>query len=161
MKVNYKAPYVLKKANPNDAGWDILANEDVTFERFDVKAVKTGCHLEIIKDNESPQFGYKMLGSVLPNQAYYEIFKDFGLRVEVKGRSSMALKSKFITHDGTVDFDYHREIGVVLFYMGDTPYTIKRGDKIAQLVFSSFLPVQFLKVDEMSEGREGFGSSGR
>lgn len=138
MIFSYKADYELKKANADDAGWDLQANETVTFKKGESKLISTGCRID-------------MSGSNMVQPYQYE--------AQLRGRSSMAMKG-FLTHFGTIDHSYTREIKVMLFYFGKEPYTIEKGDKIAQLVFAQVLPVKFTKVDEIVEKRQGFGSSG-
>ena len=64
---------------------------------------------------------------------------------------------------GTIDADYRGEIGVILFNFSDQPFTIHRGDRIAQMVFAKLQKAEFKKVDGLSEtlrGSGGFGHTG-
>jgi dUTP pyrophosphatase len=89
-----------------------------------------------------------------------------GFEVQVRSRSGLAIKNGImaLNSPGTVDADYRGEIKVILANLGSEPFTIKRGDRIAQLVpmkVASELGVE--EVSELSEtkrGEGGFGSSG-
>lgn len=58
--------------------------------------------------------------------------------------------------------DYRNEVGVILMNLGDTPFTVKKGDRVAQLVFSRISRAVFEKASVLSSsGRSGgFGSTG-
>ena len=65
---------------------------------------------------------------------------------------------------GTIDADYRGEVKVLLVNLGESPLTIDRGDRIAQLVVAPVVPVEFREVSELGDtarGGGGFGSTGR
>ncbi|SDZ06067.1 dUTP pyrophosphatase [Thermoactinomyces sp. DSM 45892] len=64
---------------------------------------------------------------------------------------------------GTVDADYRGEIGVILINLGDKPFNIRHGDRVAQAVFNKVESVAFRFVSELDEterGAGGFGHTG-
>ncbi|MGA8899379.1 dUTP diphosphatase, partial [Bradyrhizobium sp.] len=64
----------------------------------------------------------------------------------------------------TVDADYRGEIGVPLINHGEAPFTIRRGERIAQMVIASVIQAELLPVTRLSpteRGSGGFGSTGR
>lgn len=82
----------------------------------------------------------------------------------VKGRSGMAFNNKVICHEGTIDYGYTGSIKVLLINMSDKPYTVKPGDRIAQLVIQPVVltPFEVVKtLDKTARGPFGFGSTGR
>lgn len=89
-----------------------------------------------------------------------------GYEVQVRPRSGLALKHGItcLNTPGTIDSDYRGEVKVILANLGDRPFTIARGDRIAQLVPA---PVQIATLDEVdsldetARGTGGFGSTGR
>jgi dUTP pyrophosphatase len=88
-----------------------------------------------------------------------------GYEAQVRPRSGLALKHGVTTLNtpGTIDADYRGEIGVILINHGREPVTIKRGDRIAQLVVARFNRVQWHRrdaLDSTARGAGGFGSSG-
>lgn len=63
---------------------------------------------------------------------------------------------------GTIDVDYRGEIGAIIMNMGHEPFTIHRGDRIAQLVFNEYKRVKWVKVNALSgtvRGTKGYGST--
>ena len=88
-----------------------------------------------------------------------------GYEAQVRPRSGLAAKHgvTVLNAPGTVDADYRGEIGVVLVNHGDSPYTVRRGDRIAQLVVAPVSAVAFAEaeaLDETPRGAGGFGSTG-
>ena len=85
---------------------------------------------------------------------------------QVRPRSGLALKFGItvLNTPGTVDADYRGEVGVILINHGKEPFTVCRGDRIAQMIIAPFVQANFQAVDSLSEterGAGGFGSSGR
>lgn len=82
----------------------------------------------------------------------------------VKGRSGLAFNHNVIAHEGTIDYGYTGSIRVKLFNLGKEPYTVKRGDRIAQLLIQPVVLVPFEpvgKLERTERGACGFGSTGR
>jgi dUTP pyrophosphatase len=120
------------------AGMDVVAAEELTLAPGARHAVATGFAMAI------PE----------------------GYEVQVRPRSGLALKHGVtcLNTPGTIDSDYRGEVKVILANLGDAPFPIARGDRIAQLVPA---PVQRATLDEVAEldatarGAGGFGSTGR
>ncbi len=88
-----------------------------------------------------------------------------GLECQVRSRSGLAAKHGVFTLNspGTIDSDYRGEIKVILANFGAAPFTVNRGDRIAQLVVARYETVQWNEVsslDETERGAGGFGSTG-
>lgn len=88
-----------------------------------------------------------------------------GYEVQVRPRSGLALKHGItcLNSPGTIDSDYRGEVKVILANMGDAPFPIARGDRIAQLVPAPVQRAHFAEVaslDETERGAGGFGSTG-
>lgn len=119
------------------AGMDVVAAEDVVIAPGARHAVATGFAMAI------PE----------------------GYEVQVRPRSGLALKHGVtcLNTPGTIDCDYRGEVKVILANLGDAPFAIARGDRIAQLVPA---PVQRATLDEVTSldatarGAGGFGSTG-
>jgi dUTP pyrophosphatase len=89
-----------------------------------------------------------------------------GYEAQIRPRSGLALNANIgvINSPGTVDSDYRGEIKVILSNFSDTPYTIHRGDRIAQMIIARYEKVKWERVDELpASGRAagGFGHTGR
>ncbi len=88
-----------------------------------------------------------------------------GLEAQVRPRSGLALKHgvTVLNSPGTVDADYRGEIGVILINLGQEPFTIQRGDRIAQLVIAAHAQARWSVVEVLEDsarGAGGFGSTG-
>ena len=85
---------------------------------------------------------------------------------QVRPRSGLALRHGIgmVNAPGTIDADYRGEVGVVLVNLGQQPFELRRGERIAQLVVAPVVRVEVQLVDALSEtgrGGGGFGSTGR
>jgi dUTP pyrophosphatase len=88
-----------------------------------------------------------------------------GYEGQVRPRSGLALKHGIgmLNGPGTIDADYRGEVGIILFNFSETPFTIRRGDRIAQLVFAKLSKAKFETVSQLTEtarGTGGFGHTG-
>ena len=88
-----------------------------------------------------------------------------GFEAQVRPRSGLALKHGItcLNSPGTIDADYRGEIGVILANLGEAPFTIERGMRIAQLVVAPVARVRWQAVetlDDTDRGEGGFGSTG-
>jgi dUTP pyrophosphatase len=88
-----------------------------------------------------------------------------GLECQIRSRSGQSAKDGVIVLNapGTIDPDYRGELKVILFNSGKFDYTVKSGDRIAQMVFAKYEHVRLDNVNELSEterGTGGFGSTG-
>ena len=89
-----------------------------------------------------------------------------GYEAQVRPRSGLAARHgvTILNSPGTVDADYRGEIGVLLINHGDTPFLVRRGERIAQLVIAAVVRAEFTLVASLSateRGGGGFGSTGR
>ncbi|WOH50807.1 dUTP diphosphatase [Bradyrhizobium sp. sBnM-33] len=88
-----------------------------------------------------------------------------GYEAQVRPRSGLAAKHgvTVLNSPGTVDADYRGEINVLLINHGDTPFPIKRGERIAQMVIAPLVQAELVLVDSLTatgRGSGGFGSTG-
>jgi dUTP pyrophosphatase len=119
------------------AGMDVVAAEDLILAPGARHAVATGFAMAIPK----------------------------GYEVQVRPRSGLALKHGItcLNTPGTIDSDYRGEVKVILANLGQEPFEIKRGDRIAQLVPAPVQRATLTEVDSLDEttrGAGGFGSTG-
>lgn len=89
-----------------------------------------------------------------------------GTEAQVRPRSGLAIRQgiSMVNSPGTIDADYRGEIQVILINHGQEAVTIKRGDRIAQLVIAPVLRATWKKVDDLNEterGQGGFGHTGQ
>jgi dUTP pyrophosphatase len=89
-----------------------------------------------------------------------------GYEVQVRPRSGLALKHGItcLNTPGTIDSDYRGEVKVILANLGQEPFEVVRGERLAQLVPAPVLRAAFTEVEALEEterGGGGFGSTGR
>ena len=89
-----------------------------------------------------------------------------GYEAQVRPRSGLAAKHGItvLNSPGTIDADYRGEIAVILINHGSVAFTIKRGERIAQMVIAKVEQAELVMVAHLSEtdrGSGGFGSTGR
>ena len=89
-----------------------------------------------------------------------------GFEAQVRPRSGLALRHGVtcLNTPGTIDADYRGEIQVLLINLGEEPFTIRRGERIAQMIIAHVTQAAWGVVDvlpETSRGAGGFGSTGR
>jgi dUTP pyrophosphatase len=116
---------------------DAVSAEDVTLEPGARHAVATGLSLAI------PE----------------------GFEIQVRPRSGLALKHGITVPNtpGTIDSDYRGELKVILINHGSEPFSIARGDRVAQLVLAPVVQAAWNEVSELDDtdrGTGGFGSTG-
>ncbi|MBG6157833.1 dUTP pyrophosphatase [Labrenzia sp. EL_159] len=89
-----------------------------------------------------------------------------GFEAQVRPRSGLAAKHgvTVLNTPGTIDADYRGEVKVILINLGDAPFEITRGERIAQMVIAPVLQAEITEVAVLSDterGVGGFGSTGR
>ena len=125
-------------ATEGSAGMDVYSNEELALEPLSTTIVKTGLFVKI------PE----------------------GYEIQVRPRSGLSAKSKLriANSPGTIDSDYLGEIGIIIDNISDIyHYSIKKGERLAQLVLKKVEQIEWEEVEEFSEITErntgGFGST--
>ena len=129
---------VPRYASEDAVGLDVSAAEELILQPGERHAVATGFAIEIPR----------------------------GYEVQVRPRSGLAIKSGItcLNTPGTIDSDYRGEVKVILINLGQEPFGVRRGVRIAQLVPAPVLRADFVEVGELGDtqrGSGGFGSTGR
>ena len=85
-----------------------------------------------------------------------------GYEAQVRPRSGLAVKHGItvVNAPGTIDADYRGEVKVILANLGKEPFTINRGDRIAQMVIQPILQADLKTVDELPDSKRGHGGFG-
>ncbi|HHW14216.1 MAG TPA: dUTP diphosphatase [Firmicutes bacterium] len=89
-----------------------------------------------------------------------------GYEAQVRPRSGLALRHGVtcLNSPGTIDADYRGEIGVILVNLGEEPFTVRRGERIAQLVVAPVARAEWKEdggLEPTERGEGGFGHTGR
>ena len=105
-----------------------------------------------------------MQRAVVPTGFRVEI--PMGYEMQIRPRSGLAVNFGISLPNtpGTIDSDYRGPLGVALINLGDAPYTVQHGDRIAQCVVAPVVQAGFQVVGGLTEtarGQGGFGSTGR
>ena len=86
--------------------------------------------------------------------------------IQIRPRSGLAAKSSIsvLNTPGTIDSDYRGEIKVILFNHGKSDFLINNKDRIAQMILTPVIKMEFEETDNLPEtvrGEDGFGSTGK
>ena len=127
-----------KYAKEGDAGMDICADKDIVIPAFCWEAIPTGIYME------------------LPE----------GYECQIRSRSGLAAKHgiQVLNSPGTIDSGYRGEVKVILKNNAYASYDIKKGDRIAQMIFAPVTTASITEVAELSDserGEGGLGSTGK
>ena len=137
--VNNSSNELPKFATEDSAGMDLRANlmEEITINPGQRRLVSTGIKMAI------PQ----------------------GYEAQIRPRSGLAIKYgvTVLNSPGTIDADYRGDVGVILINLGQNHFSIKPGDRIAQMVITKYERFEWNQSDDLDEtlrGCGGFGHSG-
>lgn len=88
-----------------------------------------------------------------------------GFEAQIRPRSGLALRHgiSIVNAPGTVDSDYRGEVSILLINLGHEPFSIKRGERIAQMVVAPFAQAEWqvvAELDDTARGAGGYGSTG-
>jgi len=125
------------KSTPGAVGYDLAAAEDAIIKSHSFGVVRTGIAIELPSNIEA----------------------------QIRPRSGLAMHKGIgvLNSPGTIDPDYRGELKIILFNCSDADFEIKFGDRIAQIVFSRRLQVEFQETKQLTKtlrNEKGFGHTG-
>lgn len=132
LKENAQLP---ERQHEGDAGYDLFSSEEVILKKGEVKMVSTGLKMK------------------LPE----------GIEAQIRPRSGLSLSGITVMNSpGTIDPGYRGEIKIILGNLLKEKFKIKKGDRIAQMIFSrvEHPPILLGNLDNTERGENGFGSTG-
>ncbi len=146
--------------------WEDWADQDIPLPSY-ATAGAAGADIRANLRPEDRETGFsldQMHRAVVPTGFRIEI--PAGFEVQVRPRSGLAVNFGLTLPNtpGTIDSDYRGPVGVPLINLGSEPYTIRHGDRIAQLIVAPVVQARFEVAEQLSEterGAGGFGSTGR
>ena len=126
-------------------------------------ATEFSAGLDVRAANDEPIVLAPLARAIVPTGLYLEIPR--GYEVQVRPRSGLAAKKgvTVLNSPGTIDSDYRGEVCVILVNLSSEPFTVERGERIAQLIIARYEQIQWEEVGELSSsdrGEGGFGSTG-
>ncbi len=125
------------KATEHSSGYDIFSSVEYNLKKGTYQLISTGIIIELEK----------------------------GMEAQIRPRSGLAVKNGItvLNSPGTIDADYRGEIKVILINHSNEDFLIKKGMRIAQIVFSNVIDIDFKLTGDLNKtGRDfgGFGSTG-
>ena len=126
-------------------------------------ATVSAAGLDVRADNAEPIVLPPLGRAMVPTGLFLEI--PVGYEVQVRPRSGLAAKKgvTVLNAPGTIDADYRGEVCVILVNLSSEPFTVERGERIAQLVLARHETLEWEEAETLSEsgrGEGGFGSTG-
>lgn len=126
------------KKHTGDAGWDLFTSEEVTIQPGETVDVHTNVKMDM------PPYLY----------------------ARITGRSSTLRNHKLLVNEAIIDNGYTGELFVCIHNMGDKPFVVEKGMRLAQILFHTIEDVRWSQVERIlptpgKRGNDGFGSTGR
>lgn len=142
---------------------------------IDIKIINTSSHdlphyqtalsagMDLRANNPEPIELGPLERAIIPTGIFIEL--PAGYEAQIRPRSGLAAKKgvSLVNSPGTIDADYRGEIGVILVNLSNEPFTVERGERIAQMVIAKHEQARWVEVDQLGEserGEKGFGSTG-
>jgi dUTP pyrophosphatase len=186
--IEYMREQVLRMVDPNDPYTEEDFNKEFSTTMGSSDDFKIKIKLKNESNNPDPEYatsgssGFDLRANLVdgpiklctgervmvPTGLFFELPE--GFEIQVRPRSGLAAKNgvTVLNTPGTVDADYRGEIKVILINLGEQPFEIFHGDRIAQGVIASVIGkniISFNRVSEINEntdrGSGGFGSTGK
>lgn len=126
------------KKHIGDAGWDLFVSQDCLINPGETVDVHTDIKIDM------PPFLY----------------------ARITGRSSTLRKHRLLVNEGIIDNGYTGELFICVHNIGDKPFIVEKGMRLAQVLFHTIEDVRWSKVDKVKptpgkRGNDGFGSTGK
>jgi len=98
--------------------------------------------------------------AMVPTGLFIEL--PVGYEAQIRPRSGLAAKCGItvLNSPGTIDADYRGEIKIILINLSQDDYTIKNGERIAQMIISSHEKAEWIKVEKLNDSERGDGGFG-
>lgn len=149
------------KATSYSAGYDLYAVEDV-----ELPPCKKEQYLAIDFDETIGVIKKPVKNSSMLIPLGFKMSLPIGYEAQIRPRSGLALKYGItcLNSPGTIDSDYRGEVGVILINHSHQEYTIKKGERIAQMLIAEVPHTEFVQVNDLDSterGEGGYGHSGK
>lgn len=126
-------------------------------------ATEFAAGLDVRANNDEPIVLGPLERAMIPTGLFLEI--PAGYEVQVRPRSGLAAKKGItvLNAPGTIDADYRGEVCVILVNLSNEPFTVEKGERVAQLVLARHEVIEWEEADSLADsarGAGGFGSTG-
>ncbi len=120
--------------------------------------------MDLLSSNEEDIVLAPLARALVPTSLYIEIPE--GYEGQIRARSGLSIKHgiTLINAVGTIDSDYRGELRIPVVNISNEEYTIKKGERVAQLVIARYERAELIEVEELElseRGSGGFGSTGK
>lgn len=154
--INKSANELPKYETPQSAGMDLKADLWSIQEKFLFGA-------QVVYNVDNTIAGIQILPggrALIPTEIYTAI--PTGYEVQIRPRSGLALKQGItvLNTPGTIDADYRNGWGVILMNLGQEPFMVKQGDRIAQAILAKVEQIEWEEVEELDSTERGLGGFG-
>jgi dUTP pyrophosphatase len=187
--IEYMREQVLRMVDPNDPYTEEDFNKEFSGPMTNSDDFKIKIKLKNESNNPDPEYatsgssGFDLRANlqntdsivipigkraIVPTGLFFEL--PVGFEIQVRPRSGLAAKNGItvLNTPGTIDADYRGEVKVILINLGDEPFEINHGDRIAQAVIASVIGKNVISLNRVTEinentdrGSGGFGSTGK
>lgn len=135
LRPNYDLP-LPQYATDGSAGMDLYADldDEITIKPGEIALIPTGIAIEL----------------------------PLGYEAQIRPRSGLAINHgiTLLNTPGTIDSDYRGEIKIILINLGKQNFTIKRGDRIAQIIITKYAKVEWEETNKLNSTKRGSGGFG-
>ena len=119
--------------------------------------------MDLLSNNDTMITIKPMERTLVPTGLFLEI--PLGYEGQVRARSGLSIKNgiTLVNCVGTIDSDYRGELKIPVINLGDEPFVIEKGDRIAQLIITKYETISWEEaetIEETERGIGGFGSTG-
>jgi dUTP pyrophosphatase len=125
-----------------------------------VRATRGSAGFDLLASNDEPIIINPGKRALVPTGLVIELAE--GFEAQIRPRSGLAWKNgiTLLNTPGTIDSDYRGEVKVIVINLGDDPFTVNKGDRIAQMVIAKYLECNLEEAGKLSSTRRGSGGFG-
>ncbi len=116
--------------------------------------------MDIRANLEQPVVLKPLERTLIPTGIYIEL--PVGYEAQIRPRSGLALKKgiSVLNSPGTIDADYRGEVGIILINLSAEEFVVEDGERICQMVVTSYTQAMWLEVESLEESQRGEGGFG-
>jgi len=123
-------------------------------------ATEASAGMDLYANNDIPIQMQQMERVMIPTGLFIEL--PLGYEAQIRPRSGLAWKHGItvLNSPGTIDADYRGEIKIILVNLGNTAFTIEKGERIAQMIIAKHETIAWEEVSDLTDTKRGAGGFG-